>query len=161
MNIETQKLKLYSIINVGKTQLKLDDETYRAMLAAKTGKNSLKQMDLKELMTVRAHLQKCGFVVKPSAKHGDKPNVPAYKQRQIDKIEAILANAGRPWGYLTNKTRQIDEATGKRDERSMLERITGKQKLEFCTQAELGKVVAALQIDQQRREKREAETAHA
>lgn len=156
---QKQTLSLYAQINVAKAQLGLDEETYRAMLAAQTGKISLKTMDKTELLNVRDHLVSVGFKVKPAPRHGAKPSVAKPKQAQIDKVEALLADAGRPWEYLTSPHRTVEETTGKADARSMLERITGKQKMEFCTHADLAKVIAALQIDQQRRQRREEATA--
>ncbi|MFT4465835.1 MAG: phage protein GemA/Gp16 family protein [Sodalis sp. (in: enterobacteria)] len=39
-----------------------------------------------------------GFTTLP--KHGRKPRVAAGRQGMLSKIEALLASAGRPWGYL-------------------------------------------------------------
>src|SRR5699024_10712039 len=56
------------------------------------------------------------------------------KRPLMQKIEAQLADSGRPWSYA--------EALAKR--------IAHKERLVFCSDAELGKIVAALAIDQKR-----------
>ena len=83
------------------------------------------------------HLAKLArkIAVKEPAKaamtHGVKPDVPADRQGQIGKIEALLADARRPW---------------------MAKRICKVDSLRFCTAAQLGKIIAALMYDQKRRE---------
>ncbi|MFO1417280.1 MAG: phage protein GemA/Gp16 family protein [Methylotetracoccus sp.] len=52
---------------------------------------------------------------------------------QMQKIEALLAKAKRPWSYAV----------------ALCKRICKKDRLEFCTSAELGKVTA-LSYDAQR-----------
>ena len=88
------------------------------------------------------HLAKLArkIAVKEPAKaamtHGVKPDVPADRQGQIGKIEALLADARRPWNYAE----------------SMAKRICKVDSLRFCTAAQLGKIIAALMYDQKRRE---------
>lgn len=66
---------------------------------------------------------------------------------QLAKIDALLRDAGRPWGYLLSKGQ---------GGRSLLQRLTGKDRPRFCTAADLGKVIAALEIDAKRRAARAA-----
>lgn len=58
--------KLIQLIHIAKSQLHLDDDTYRAMLTAQTGKNSTKNMTLAELRTVFEDLKTKGFKTTPA-----------------------------------------------------------------------------------------------
>lgn len=60
------KPKLIQRIHIAKSQLHLDEDTYRAMLTAQTGKNSTKNMTLTELRTVFEHLKTVGFKTTPA-----------------------------------------------------------------------------------------------
>jgi phage gp16-like protein len=57
---------------------------------------------------------------------------------QLRKIAALLYDGGRPWGYAL----------------SLARRIAKKERLELCSDADLAKIIAALAIDQQRRQRR-------
>jgi hypothetical protein len=87
-------------------------------------------------------MRELGFKDEPAQRHGRKPRAGGDRQALVDKIGALLADKGRPWEYLTKP--------GEGKPKSMLERITGKQRLEFCTAADLGKIVAALSYDARR-----------
>lgn len=60
------KPKLIQLIHIAKSQLHLDEDTYRAMLTAQTSKNSTKNMTLTELRTVFEHLKTVGFKTTPA-----------------------------------------------------------------------------------------------
>ena len=72
--------------------------------------------------------------------HGIKPDVPAERQGQIGKIEALLADARRPWNYAE----------------SLAKRICKVDALRFCTAQQLGKIISALSYDAKRRAARAA-----
>lgn len=55
--------KLIQLIHIGKSKLCLDDDTYRSLLVAMTGKDSTKAMNIGELNKVLARLKQLGFVV--------------------------------------------------------------------------------------------------
>lgn len=55
--------KLIQLIHIGKSKLCLDDDTYRSLLVAMTGKDSTKAMTASELNKVLARLKQLGFVV--------------------------------------------------------------------------------------------------
>jgi phage gp16-like protein len=57
---------------------------------------------------------------------------------QVAKIEALLADAGREWAYA----------------HSLAERICKVPRVEWCSADQLSKLIAALQIDADRRKKR-------
>jgi phage gp16-like protein len=133
-------------IHIAKKQLLqagvMDDDGYRAMLFAQARVKSAADLDHAGRAKVLAHMRRLGAKLghegKPFARRGDK--APQDRKAQLDKIEALLADAGRPWAYL----------------QGMVKRICGVDALEFCTSEHLGKLIAALTYDQQRRAKREA-----
>lgn len=65
------KPKLIQKIHIAKSQLGLDEFSYRAMLEMLTGKTSCKQMSVAELLNVQAHLKQRGFKVR--SKKGNSP----------------------------------------------------------------------------------------
>jgi len=147
-------------IHIGKKQLVdsglMDEDSYRDMLNAYGNVKSSKELTDDGIERVLAHLRRCGAVFKNVKKAGKKPNTqratPASsagsREVQLKKIEALLTDMGLPWGYL------IDRQTGKDNKTlSMLERLTGVQRLEWCNGAQLNKVIAALAIHQGRQAK--------
>ncbi len=64
--------KLIQLIHIGKSKLCLDDDTYRSLLVAMTGKDSTKAMNVSELNKVLTRLKQLGFVV-TSQKKDPKP----------------------------------------------------------------------------------------
>lgn len=129
-------------IHIAKKQLRLDDETYRAVLLKLTGKTSSKDLNASERGTILDYFKANGWQGKT---HANRPNSidstsPHARTRQLKKIEALLTDAKRDWSYLTA---------------TLLQRLTQKQALEFCDSYELSKVIAALAIDAKRRKKKE------
>lgn len=57
--------KLIAKIHIAKTQLGLDEDSYRAILKQTTGKTSTTQMSERELILVAKKMQRLGFVAKP------------------------------------------------------------------------------------------------
>ena len=72
-----------------------------------------------------------------------RPRVAPDRAQQVRKIEALLADAGRPWEYLTH---------AKEGRVSMVMRICKVKRLEFCNAQMLGKLIAALTYDARRRQ---------
>jgi hypothetical protein len=70
--------------------------------------------------------------------YGRKPQVPADRQALVDKLEALLADAARPWNYA----------------RAMAKRMFHMDQLEWATADQLRRLVAALEYDRRRREGR-------
>lgn len=80
-----EKIKrLKQLIQVGKNQLDMDDDSYRAMLVSVTKKNSTTVMAAWELENVKLRLVKLGFRVKH--KSGNRPQA---MDRQSKKIRAL------------------------------------------------------------------------
>ncbi|WII93166.1 regulatory protein GemA [Kingella negevensis] len=124
---DTRKKKIGKI-HVGKTKLGLDDDTYRAMLMAQTGKNSCAQMTDWELDRVLSHLKTKGF-------GDDKPDVGRMPLRQaqhtpmMKKIEALLLETDKTWQYAHGIARKM----------------FGKDTVQQCDSVQMHKIVAALQ----------------
>ncbi len=115
-----------------KKELGLDDDTYRHMLREIGGGDSARDLTPDGRAKVIRHLARLagGRRQYPGRPHN------ADIQPQIGKIEALLAEAGRPWGYAI----------------ALCKRIAKKDRLEFCSVEELRKIIAALEYDRNRRE---------
>jgi hypothetical protein len=134
-------------IHIMKTMLGWDDDTYRQALVEIGGVQPKK--GLKPSGTDLSPLGRGQLLDHMSKLAGLDPLRPPAEEiaaePQLQKINALLLDAKRPWGYLL--------ARGERGQ-SLLKRLTGKDRLRFCTAADLGRVIAALEIDRKRREGR-------
>lgn len=77
--------KLIQLIHIGKSKLCLDDDTYRSLLVAMTGKDSTKAMTASELNRVLARLKQLGFV----AAHKKKDSKPIDDKVSLDTEQQI------------------------------------------------------------------------
>ena len=127
-------------IHVAKQQMKLDEDTYRALLARITGKDSAADLTAPERNAVLNEFYRLGWSAKshriPDRKAAARPAVDWDKGKLISKIGALLADAGRPWAYADGCARNMFALTS----------------IRFCTTQQLRKIVAALVDDQRRRE---------
>lgn len=130
--------KLIGAIKAGQAYLSWDDATYRATLNRLTGKASATRCSLDELQTIKEYMHKAGFP-RQSPKHGRRPSVASSRQTMLNKVEALLAAAGRPWSY----------AEG------MAQRMFKRERVDWLTSEELTKLMQALAVDAKRRAKRE------
>lgn len=130
--------KLVGAIKAGQAFLGWDDATYRATLNRLTGKTSATRCSLEELQTVKEYMHTAGFP-RQSRKHGRRPSVPKTREAMLSKVEAQLADAGRPWSY----------AEG------MAKRMFKRERVDWLTTEELTKLMQALDYDAKRRAKRE------
>jgi len=129
-------------IHIGKQQLGLDDETYRAMLMTIGGVKSAKDLTPEGISKVVAHLERAGANFTNPKRAGRRPHsIGSASERaaQLRKIEALLADAGRPYEYAG----------------AMAKRMYKKDALEFCDGSELSGIIAGLMKNAQR-EGREA-----
>ncbi|MFZ6872848.1 gp16 family protein [Undibacterium sp. Di27W] len=117
-------------IHIAKVQLAMDDDAYRALLSRVTGKVSSKDLTWQQRKTLLDEFKRLGF--KTKTKH-QLPKVGADRMPRMQKIEALLAEAKRPWAYVT----------------PMVENL-GYERIEFCSVADLGKIIAALVKDAER-----------
>lgn len=88
------KTRLIQLINIAKSQLKLDEDVYRAMLKAATKKDSLRAMNLGELEQALEAFKQKGFKPKAKASAKGKRMSPSSKKanprnKEISKIRAI------------------------------------------------------------------------
>ena len=133
MNRRNQQL---SKIHIAKKDLGLDDETYRALLSRVTGQSSAK--DLSPLQVAKV-LQEFGRLGWKSKQGRSKPKPAADKAKLVGKIEAQLAEAGRPWEYGDG----------------LAKRMYNVDRLEWLDAEQLGGVVAALAKDAKRHGRRQ------
>lgn len=127
-------------IHVAKAQMKWDDDTYQAILQRITGKTSAADLTARERAAVLDEFYRLGWSAKnhriPDRKATARPTVEWDKGPLIGKIGALLAEAGRPWGYADGCARHM----------------FGLASIRFCTSDQLMKIVAALMYDQKRRQ---------
>lgn len=81
------KARLIQLIHIAKSQLGLDDDTYRAALLGATGKTSCSDMGIKELERALEHFKKSGF--KPASKRRLSPKSLPKQHGEIKKLRAI------------------------------------------------------------------------
>jgi phage gp16-like protein len=140
---EARRNQALAKIHMGKKQLGMDEETYRAMLLTIGGVKSSKDLTHEGLNKVIAHLEKSGAKFTKPDKYGRKPrNMGSASDRsaKLSKIEALLAEAGRAWEYahgLAKRMYKIDA-------------------LEFCDHDQLTGIITALVKDAHRNGRRTA-----
>ena len=122
-----------AVIHMGKNQLGLDDDIYRDMLEQVTGKRSAKDMTDDDLVKVIQNLDGLGF---SKRNFGEKPKVKLSKDALINKIEAHLTENKLHWNYAKGIAKQMFQ----------------KEALEFCTENQLWRIVAALEYKKKRTE---------
>lgn len=129
-----------AMIHLAAKQLGMDEDAYRAMLWAVGRVRSAKDLDFAGRQRVKDHLRACGWKPAPARQRKPYPGRPANTDRepQLQKIEALLTDARRPWSYADK----------------MAHRMFGKDRVQFCDPAEWQRLIAALVIDQKRREKK-------
>ena len=126
-----ERKRAITTIHVLKAQAGMDDDDYRTMLHAQTGKASCKDMDIVELRRVLDHFARLG-VKSQSRQRLDR--VGQSRQRLLAKLTAQLSAAGRDRKYLD----------------VLVKRIAKVDALEFCDEQALSKLIAALAIDANR-----------
>lgn len=135
-------------IHAAAKKLGMDDDTYRALIlrvseqAGAVAVDSAGKCDRAQLAAVADELRRLGGMSAPARKPGDerkwkhRPKHPALTRAElVAKVEAMLADAGRPWDYA----------------HAMAQRICKVERIDFCTPAMLGKIIAALTYDADRR----------
>lgn len=134
---ESRRRAALGKIHIGKKLLAMDDDTYRAMLLTIGGVKSSKDLTPEGIDQVVRHLEKCGAKFSVAPKHGRKPNNMGSKSdraAKLSKIEALLAEAGRPWEYA----------------HGLAKKMYKKSALEFCDHTQLSGVITALVKDAER-----------
>ena len=122
-------------IHIAKAQLGLDEDTYRALLARVAGVRSAKELSPRQIGAVLAEFQRLGWTPRPAKKAGRNALKPAAERKAlVGKIEAQLADAGRPWAYAD----------------AMALRMFKVERVEWCDTDQLRRLVAALAYDAKR-----------
>jgi phage gp16-like protein len=124
-------------IHILKSQLKLDDESYRNVLWTVGRVDSSKDLDMHGRKAVIEHLEAHLARRDPkAAQYRSRPhNADTGRRKPLRKIEAYLADAGRPWAYVEEMARHM----------------YGKQRIVFCDGDELAGLVAALDAEAKKR----------
>ncbi len=133
MNRRNQQL---SKIHIAKKDLGLDDETYRALLGRITGQSSAKDLNPLQVAKVLQEFERLGW---KSQQGRGKPKAAADKAKLVGKIEAQLAEAGRPWEYGDGLAKRLYQV----------------ERLEWLDAKQLSGVVAALAKDAKRHGRRQ------
>ena len=123
-------------IHIARQQLGMDDTTYRALLQRVAGVTSSAALDERGRRAVLQALRQLGWQPTATPKHGRRPHVARDRQAMLDRIEAHLTEAGRPWNYL----------------QPMVKRF-GVERVEFLTADQLYKVLQMLEMDARRHRK--------
>jgi phage gp16-like protein len=118
-------------IHVAKSQLGLDEETYRAMLWTVARVKSAADLDWAGRKKVLDHLKAGGFKIK------SRPAPAANKAGLVSKIRALLiALDNKPDGYADGMARHMFHI----------------ERFEWCDSVQLRKIIAALGYQQKRLE---------
>lgn len=122
-------------IHIAKKALGLDDDTYRALLARVAGVTSAKDLTPRQVSAVLAEFQRLGWQPVAAKRSGRKAPKPALDRvALVGKIEALLAEAGRPWSYAD----------------ALSSRMFKVDRVEWCDSDQLRRLVAALVYDAKR-----------
>jgi phage gp16-like protein len=135
-----QRHRHLAMIHAAAKELAMPRDVYVALLQRVTGKSSAADLDDRERHKVMDELRRLGAkrAVRPAA--DDKPTrVTPEKAAMVDKIEALLADAKRPWRYAHGLAR----------------RMFGTVRVEWLNADQLHRLIAALSIDAKRRAARE------
>lgn len=127
-------------IHIAKNQLGMSDDTYRAMLKSVAGVTSSKDLTPQGIDKVIKHLKGLGAEFTLPKSKGKRPHnlhSQADKAKQLQKIEALLADMGLHWNYA----------------KAMAKQMYKKDALEFCGPRELTGIIAALTKKQQKQVK--------
>lgn len=125
-------------IHIAKSQLAMDDDTYRAMLWSVGRVRSAKDLDWSGRKRVMDHMKACG------ARLGRHAGAPSTLTREplLQKIEALLADMKLPWRYADAIAENI---TGGK--------AGGIQRLAWVKEVKhLQAVIAALTYEQEKRD---------
>jgi phage gp16-like protein len=124
---------LLAKIHIAKKALGLDDASYRAVLERLTDHESAADCTVPQLVRVVAHMRKIGWQEPAKQPSRRKPVIPEAAG-YVNKIEALLAEAKRPWSYAVTIGRNM----------------YGAEKLEWLTPEQVRGVLAALIRDAKR-----------
>lgn len=135
---KSERARQLAKIHIAAHAAGLDDELYRDVLQRVTGKRSAAELEAGERVAVLVELRRLATgrsdaKAEPEPYSGRPASVTAVPLLQ--KVEALLADQGRPWRYA----------------HALAKRMFRVSRLEWCNNDQLRRLVAALQIDANRR----------
>lgn len=138
-----RRKELAAIHVIATKNLRLDKDTYRALLERVTGARSAADLDARGRGKVLAELRRLSgegaMRMRNAVPTGDVPqNVRDELQAMVSKIGAILEEAGRSWAYA----------------HGLANRMFKVARVEWLRAEQCHRLVAALAIDQKRRRSR-------
>ncbi len=140
-NADDLRRRQLAAIHIGKKALHMTDETYREMLQAVAGVQSAAKLDAAGCRSVLDHMRTLGFVDgRAKRNHTGRPRNIDQGDRgpQLQKIEALLLEANRPWAYAD----------------AIARRICKVERIAWCNPEQLRKVIAALVYNAKREGRR-------
>ena len=126
--------KQRQLIGIACAKLGIDKATKEDMLMERFGRASTCDISLVQAEEFLKELAGRGFKMRRRRHKPDIQRAKLSKQAMLEKIEAYLAEAARPWNYahgMAKKMFQVD-------------------RLEFCTADQLHRIIAALEYDARR-----------
>lgn len=136
-DLERREIQL---IHVARQQVGMDEDSYRALLHDRFGVASSKDLDRYQREELLAHFKKLGFkVVSRRAGTSARPAPAKDKVAQIGKIRALLiALDNKPDAYADGMAKHMFKI----------------DRFEWCTGAQLGKIIAALEYAKNKADKK-------
>ncbi|MCY1459944.1 hypothetical protein D9M71_774620 [compost metagenome] len=113
----------------------LDEDTYRALLNRVAGVTSAKDLNPLKTAAVIAEFKRLGWKPKGGKSGRAAPKVIPDRQKQIGKIGAFLAEAGREWAYVDG----------------MAQKMFKVERVEWLDARQLGSMISALAYDAKRK----------
>ncbi|MFP4131286.1 MAG: gp16 family protein [Thiohalospira sp.] len=132
-----QRRRELAAIHTAARELGLDEDAYRDLLEGQTGQRSAGQLDAAMRQKVLERMKALGWNPQPGRR---RPNPARGRRRQLDKIEALLADIARlqgrpvPWQYAD----------------AIAARVCGVDRVEWVATRDLNKIIAALTYQQRR-----------
>lgn len=114
-------------IHIAKSDLGLDDDTYRALLMDVSGVDSAAKLTAKGRKDVLERFISKGWANKKH-RSGKSPSTAAWKAPLMSKIGALLADQGLPWSYANGIAKQMHKIT----------------KIDWCDEKQLRGIITAL-----------------
>lgn len=124
---EATRRRQLAQIHIAKSDLGLDDDTYRAMLLDVSGVDSAAKLNAKQRAAVLERFISKGWVNKKH-RSGKSPSTAAWKAPLMSKIGALLADQQLPWGYANGISKQMYKIA----------------KVDWCDEKQLRGIITAL-----------------
>lgn len=114
-------------IHIAKSDLGLDDDTYRALLKDVAGVDSAAKLNAKQRTAVLERFKTKGWVNKKQNR-GKSPSTAIPKEPLMSKIGALLADMKLPWSYANGIAKQMYKVS----------------RVDWCNQNQLRGIITAL-----------------